>query len=78
MDSLDYLCSQPNEYVYEQVTYSVLDLFFAGSAREDAAVAALDDVASFSWIKPADVDERELAFPSIREALALYLRKHAC
>ena len=71
---LRYLCSQLNEYPYQGITYSVLDLFFVAEARPDRRVKALDGVASYRWLDAAQVNPGEIAFSSIRAALALYVQ----
>jgi ADP-ribose pyrophosphatase YjhB (NUDIX family) len=78
VDGLHYLCTQPNHYQYQEVTYSVLDIFFIATARPNATVRALDDVAGYRWLNPRAVNPEDLAFPSIRAALALYLQRPAC
>lgn len=72
---LQLLCSHPNEYEYKGVTYPVLDFLF--QARTDSAddAQALDGVAGFSWRDPNEVNLDELAFPSLREGLRVYLRR---
>ena len=72
VESLEFLCSAPNEYHYEGVTYPVLDLVFVTRATSTDKTAALDGVESFCWLKPSEVDLNEIAFPSIRAALRLY------
>lgn len=69
IESIEYLCSQPNEYPYQGVTYQVLDFFFVAKAKGIDTVAALDGVESFCWLAPARVDLEEIAFRSMREAL---------
>ena len=69
---LEFLCSALNEYLYQGVTYPVVDLAFACRAVTIEPVAALDGVESFCWLNPAEVDLAEIAFPSIREALHFY------
>ena len=73
LSSIEYLCSQPNEYHYKEVTYPVLDLFFIARAGPVRRVAALDGVASFCWLEPAQADPAEIAFPSMRRALKVFL-----
>jgi ADP-ribose pyrophosphatase YjhB (NUDIX family) len=70
--SLEFLCSAPNEYLYRGVNYPVLDLAFVCRAVSIEPIAALDGVESFCWLKPAEVDPGEIAFPSIRAALRHY------
>jgi ADP-ribose pyrophosphatase YjhB (NUDIX family) len=73
LHSLDYLCSHPNDYHYQDVTYPVLDLFFVGEVRDAGAVAALDGVESYCWLRPEQVDVSDIAFPSIQFALTRYV-----
>ena len=74
IDALGYLCSQTNEYAYKEVTYPVLDLFFVAEISGEAKAAALDGVESCTWLEASRVDPEGIAFPSIRAALALFLR----
>ena len=69
--SLTYLCSQTNDYHYKEITYPVLDLFFVAAVANSAGVAALDGVESYSWLDAAQVNPEEIAFPSVRAALAV-------
>ena len=69
-----FLCSRVNHYAYRGVTYPVLDLFFVTSAKSAAGVAAPEEVESICWQHPAAVDPETIAFPSIREAIAEYVR----
>lgn len=71
--TLTFLCSQPNEYHYKAVTYPVLDFFFVASAKSPEQAAPLDGAESVLWLDPAKVEENEIAFPSVRDALRVYL-----
>lgn len=72
VDSLNYLCSQLNDYFYGGVTYPVLDLFFFSHVGLDSTPVALEDVQSLHWLTPSSVKPDEVAFPSIRKALQVY------
>jgi NAD+ diphosphatase len=69
---LTFLCSHPNSYLYEGVTYPVLDFFFSAQAAGNEEPAALDAVESFCWLDPMEVKEEEMAFPSMAYALRKY------
>lgn len=70
VERVRFLLSCPNQYLYRDVTYPVVDLIFTADAvRPDAAVA-LDGVAGIEWRRPRDVDPDALAFPSVRAAVA--------
>ena len=68
-----FLCSAPNVYLYREVSYPVLDLYFTARTEQPHAVKALDDVAGCVWRNAADVRAEELAFPSLRIAHAAFL-----
>ncbi len=70
---LDYLCSQPNQYHYQEVTYSVLDLFFFGQAPAQTAVAEPGEVAEICWLSLSEINLEEIAFTSVREALRRFI-----
>jgi ADP-ribose pyrophosphatase YjhB (NUDIX family) len=72
--SLEYVCSQPNSYQYRDITYPVLDLFFSARITGGEA-SACDGVESVCWVELAQTDPTEMAFPSMREALRIYLAK---
>ena len=49
-----------------------MDVFFVGrAARLDVAEAG-DGVESIAWLDPRAVDPDDIAFPSMRAALAIY------
>jgi ADP-ribose pyrophosphatase YjhB (NUDIX family) len=73
LTSLEFLCSEPNEYFFHDVTYPVLDLFFVARTPAGHQAAAHDEVASVSWLEPGAVNPAEIAFPSMRAALQRYL-----
>ena len=51
-------------------------LFFIARAASVAEVRALDGVESFCWLDPARVDLDDVAFPSMRRALELFVSGH--
>ena len=72
---LEFLCTAINEYRYRDVTYPVLDIGFLCRAVSTAPIAALDGVESYCWLRPDEVDLSEIAFPSIRDTLRVYLQR---
>jgi ADP-ribose pyrophosphatase YjhB (NUDIX family) len=74
---LRFLCSHPNSYLFKDVTYPVLDFFFTARAIHAERAQALDDVDSVCWMRPEYVDPAELAFPSMRVALARLVEQRA-
>jgi ADP-ribose pyrophosphatase YjhB (NUDIX family) len=73
LDHIQYLSAHPNNYAFRDVTYPVLDFFFTANIVNADNASALDDVDDFLWLDPHDVDPEDLAFPSIRNALKVFL-----
>ena len=69
---LHYLGSWPNRYFYREVTYIVTDLYFYTHAISIDRIAALDGVEDFVWKDLRDLNEADLAFPSLKNALTQY------
>jgi ADP-ribose pyrophosphatase YjhB (NUDIX family) len=72
LTSVRYLSSHRNDYAYRGLTYTVVDVFFVGHADELDAVAARDGVERVEWLDPYEVDPADVAFASMRDALAVY------
>jgi NAD+ diphosphatase len=74
LESVSFLASFPNLYVYREVEYPVVDLFFVAQVASGLA-CALDDVTEVTWATPRSLAEADLAFPSHARALEAYLRR---
>jgi len=72
---LEFLCSHPNEYLYQEVSYPVLDLLFTANTDDDGRTVALDGVAAFQWLDADAVRIEDLAFPSLRAGMLAFQRR---
>ncbi len=61
--SLKYFCSFPNEYVFSGFSVYTLDLAFLAKTESLHDMTAMDDISSFEFYNPHDIDLEEL--PSI-------------
>jgi len=61
--SLQYFCSYPNEYVFSGFSVYTLDLAFLAHTESLHKMTAMDDISSFEFYNPHDVDLEDL--PSI-------------
>lgn len=61
--SLQYFCSYPNEYIFSGFSVFTLDFAFLAKTESMHQMTAMDDISSFEFYKPEDVDLEEL--PSI-------------
>lgn len=75
---LQYLCSSPNPYSYRGVIFPVLDLvYICGVESFEPLQGEQDEVEEHVFLPPDQIDLDEIAFPSIREALAQYRHQRA-
>jgi len=70
---LTYFASYPNTYDYSSVQYHTMDCFFTGTVEDDAPLKANDDAASIKWVNLDDIDFNNIAFDSVKNALARFL-----
>jgi ADP-ribose pyrophosphatase YjhB (NUDIX family) len=75
IDRLRFLVSFPNAYPYRDVTYPVVDLYFTAVAVNPDAARPLDAVLDVEWRFPHEIPDEEVAFPSMRVALAALVQE---
>lgn len=72
-----YLVSFPNRYVYRGVAIPVTDLFFVGRIESFEAMAAQPgEIESWRFCHLSATELGQMAFPSNRRALELFLDQH--
>lgn len=75
-ESIEFLASFPNRYEFRNVLYNTCDFFFLsrsnGLSAEDFTLDP-DEASDVRFIKPEDLDLKELAFDSTRRAIEVYL-----
>lgn len=71
--TLTYLGSYPNRYLFREVLYHTLDLYFYARLASVPAMEIRDEIAAIRWLARADFDPGLLAFDSARLALPRYL-----
>jgi NADH pyrophosphatase NudC (nudix superfamily) len=67
--SLQYFCSYPNEYIFSGYSVFTLDLAFLAKTESLHQMTAMDDISSFEFYKPQDVDLDELPSISMKNIL---------
>jgi ADP-ribose pyrophosphatase YjhB (NUDIX family) len=75
LESIAYLTSHPNQYLYREVTYPVLDLFFVCCPVATETSLMRTEVESVCWLAPDEIDLKEIAFESMKEALRCYFAR---
>ena len=72
---LVYLGSLPNVYVYKNIPYNTIDLFFRYEVEEKFEVSLeLSEVSEIVWISKKDFNAEEIAFDSQKKFLSEYCK----
>ena len=70
IEKFEYLCSHPNTYLFKEVTYYTLDLFFIARIPQIPEMKFdLDEVDRIEWMAVEKVDLSLMAFQSMRYAI---------
>jgi len=75
IDTMQYLVSFPNQYIFKGITYFTLDLAYICPIDNISGIKAADDVAEAKCILPANIDYSTISFPSIVNILKKYMDK---
>lgn len=71
-----YFCSQPNTYEYNGVTYKTCDCAFETTLSAlPVMTVAEDEISELIWVSPNDIQLDDIAFPSIRTLVAMWITK---
>ena len=70
-----FLTSAPNVYLFQEVTYLTVDLFFTARTASGHAARALEDVETVVWMRPEEIALDEIAFASMRAAIVCWLER---
>ncbi len=72
---IQFFDSFPNQYLYKEITYPVLDFIFTCRAVNWQDIKPQDDVANFAFYQKEDLDINKFAFPSTRIAMKKLLQR---
>ncbi|MBN2297585.1 MAG: NUDIX domain-containing protein [Deltaproteobacteria bacterium] len=68
-----FFTSQPNTYEYAGLTYFTLDLAFVCKVSSFDAMKSDEEIDSFEFVLPGEIDLDEIGLASIRKIISLYL-----
>ncbi len=69
-----YFGSYPNEYVYSGLTTYTLDMAFVCTVESFYSMEANDDVADYRFYVPNCIDFEEIAFKSVKNIIADFIK----
>ena len=71
-----YVCSRPNTYQYNGITYKTCDCAFEATLSQQPEITvAEDEISELIWALPADIRLEDIAFPSIRNLVGGWIAK---
>lgn len=71
-----YLFSIPNTYIYKEVNYNVLDMYFYLRLDRKPNIVCGSDADDFVWIPINEIDLKMVGFESVKKAISkIYLEK---
>ncbi len=73
-EQLDFLCSYPNDYIFDNMLYTTLDLYFYSRLDFVPNVVAGDDAKDIEFVKREDIDMNLLAFSSTVKSIEYLLK----
>ncbi len=73
--SLQYFCSFPNEYVFSGFSVFTLDLTFLAKTEGLTEMIAMDDISSFEFHKPKELDLEELPSISMKNIIKELIKR---
>lgn len=68
IESAQFLCSFPNEYIFSNYKVRTTDLGFLCRLKQKPTSGA-DDVEALEWVRPEDIDIDKIAFDSIKRII---------
>ena len=74
LKAIKYILSRPNLYLYSEVLYRTIDLFFECQVDTFNLTREESEISELMWIKPEDFDLEEFAFESIKSGLKAYFK----
>ncbi len=67
---LKYITTSPNHYLYKNVPYRTMDIFYECALPSDVInVAAEDEIQELVWVKRSEIDLEKIGFVSIRKVI---------
>lgn len=77
LKDLKYMTTSPNNYLYKNVPYRTLDVFYEYKLdSETISIAAKDEIQDLIWIERNKIEIEKIGFVSIRNVIHDFILKH--
>jgi NAD+ diphosphatase len=71
--NLKYFASQPNTYLYKDVTYHTCDICFTGEVANIESFEPSDEIPVLVFLAASEIEIDKIAFPSLQKMVTKYL-----
>ena len=69
-NDLKYITTSPNNYLYKNVPYRTMDIFYECPLQTDViSINAEDEIQDLIWVKRSEIDVNQIGFVSIRKVI---------
>lgn len=67
---LKYITTSPNNYLYKNVPYRTMDIFYECPLKSDVmTINAEDEIQELIWVKRSEIELNQIGFVSIRKVI---------
>jgi ADP-ribose pyrophosphatase YjhB (NUDIX family) len=67
---LKYITTSPNNYLYKNVPYRTMDIFYECPLKSDViSINAEDEIQELIWVKRSEIELNQIGFVSIRKVI---------
>ncbi len=68
---LKFITTSPNNYLYKNVPYRTMDIFFECELQSDQInITAEDEIKELLWVKTSEIELEKIGFVSIRKVIS--------
>ena len=69
-NELKYITTSPNNYLYKNVPYRTMDIFYECPLKSDVmTINADDEIQELIWVKRSEIELNQIGFVSIRKVI---------
>jgi len=77
VSGIRYLTSAPNIYVYKDIPYHVIDLFFTCRLDDASVIKTSNEIAGYEFLRAGEIPFQNIAFESTKAGLSFYIAETA-
>jgi mutator protein MutT len=75
-NDLIYITTAPNNYIYKNVAYRTMDIFYECALQKDSiTIAAQDEIQELIWVERTEIDLEKIGFVSIKKVIKEFYKE---